>query len=160
MFREFFYLRRRDQHFQALLLGGGSAVLLWFAAVWSAWFVPLPGVSVLLLFQSLVLEVIHRHHHYFSAKDASIYYFCLLLKSVSGIISYFIVFTLLNSLIGSLCLLYLLYHCYNGYTSQVQNINKSIYTKWNKCIIWPILKFFYISLLESTFKSYPLLGSG
>ena len=52
----------------------------------------------------------------------------------------FRVLTSKNSLIVSLCLLY---HCYNGYTSQVQNINKSIYTKWYKCIIWPILKFYY-----------------
>jgi len=39
---------------------------------------------------------------------------------------FYFYFTILNSLIVSLCLLY---HCYNGYTSQVQNINKSIYTK-------------------------------
>jgi len=39
---------------------------------------------------------------------------------------FYFYFTILNILIVSLCLLY---HCYNGYTSQVQNINKSIYTK-------------------------------
>ena len=71
---------------------------------------------------------------------------------------FYFYFTILNSLIGSLCLLHLLYHCYNGYTSQVQNINKSIYTTWYKCIIWPISKFYYIFFLESTLKSYPLLG--
>lgn len=35
-------LRRRDRHFQTLL---------WFAALWSAQFAPLPGLSVLPLFQ-------------------------------------------------------------------------------------------------------------
>jgi len=49
----------------------------------------------------------------------------ILFLFVIGIISweqdnFYFIFTLPNSLIVSLCLLY---YCYNGYTSQVQNIN-------------------------------------
>jgi len=64
---------------------------------------------------------------------------------------FYFYFTILNSLIVSL-----LYHCYNGNTSQVQNLNKSIYTKLYKLTNFKVLLHF---LPEIHLEILPLLGS-